>query len=233
MLMPFYQKKPVTRADVLAACRMPAEFEEHARVERIEEEFTRGFDFLEKLPKTISIFGSTRTKETNPYYQQARSLAAKVVTELDYGIVTGGGPGIMEAANRGAHEAGGISAGLTIELPTQMKPNKYINRRCDFYYFFSRKVALMFAARMYVFFPGGYGTLDEFFELVTLVQTNKIQHVPIVCVGSRFWTPLSKWLNDYLLIQNEAINEEDLGLFTITDNEAMILEIAAYAEKRH
>ncbi len=224
-------KKPWTISDIKSVTTIKKS-EERARLRRIDEEFARGFDFIDTIPKSVSIFGASTAKPNNPNYIKAQKLAGMLVSELGYAVITGGGPGIMEAANRGAAEAGGISAGLTIQLPTNQKPNPYMNKRCDFHYFFTRKVVLSFAARIYIFFPGGYGTLNEFFEIITLIQTNKIQSVPIVCVGAQFWSPLEQWMNEYLLIQNEAIDETDLGLFTITDNEEMVLELAQYAERR-
>src|SRR5690606_21462531 len=135
----------------------------------------------------------------NPYYIRARALAKKIVEETGYTIITGGGPGIMEAANRGAYEAGGKSVGMNIILPHEQKINEYLTANARFYYFFIRKVALSFSAETYIFFPGGFGTLDEFFEIVTLIQTNKIPRVPVICVGKEFWShivEISKHLRD-------------------------------------
>ncbi|MDP4038791.1 MAG: TIGR00730 family Rossman fold protein [bacterium] len=220
-----------TLSDIQSACDIEGG-ETERRLCRITEEFREGFDFIAKIEKSVSFFGSTRAKENNPNYQLARKMAKRFVRELDYSIVTGGGPGIMEAANRGAKEAGGKSYGLLIKLPKGQKTNPYLTDKQEFKYFFARKVALAFAARLYIFLPGGYGTLDEFFELITLIQTKKIERIPIVLMGSQFWVPLEKFINYHLLVQNEAIDEQDLGLFTITDNEQTVIEIAKYAAAR-
>jgi len=236
MLMESPHKKPLTISEIKAICaEVPLNADtadQAARLHRIEEEFARGFEFIDQMPKSISFFGSSKTTESDAYYQQARDMAAKLVKSHDYGIITGGGPGIMEAANRGALEAGGISAGLTIQLPTTQAPNPYLNRRCDYHYFFIRKVILSFAARIYVFFPGGFGTLNEFFEIVTLIQTNKIQAVPVVCVGTEYWQPMVEWLRADLLTKHHTIDEADLKLFTITDSEDLVLELAQFAQNR-
>ncbi len=194
------------------------------RVHLISKEFTDGFNFLRNYPRSVTIFGGNLIKEKDPYYTKARKLAERIVTELKYAIFTGGGPGIMEAANRGAFEAGGQSVGLNVELPHHQIQNPYLNQYLNFHYFFSRKVCLGFSAEAYVFFPGGFGTLDEFFELLTLVQTGKIEKVPIILVGSDFWNPLHELMKKELL-SRELLDAEDLILYTITDVEDEILKI--------
>ncbi len=194
------------------------------RVHLISKEFTDAFNFLEKYPKSVTIFGGTRFKEGNKEYDKARLVASKISQELNYSIFTGGGPGIMEASNRGAFESGGESLGLTIELSNHQIKNNYLTDNLDFYYFFSRKVCLSFSAEAYLFFPGGYGTLDEFFEIVTLVQTKKIEKVPIILVGSEFWKPLDQFMRNELLGRN-TIDPEDLDLYKIIDDENEIVEI--------
>ncbi len=187
------------------------------RVSHIAREFTQGFDLLRDYPRSVTIFGGAQTKEDNPYFAKAQELGGKIVTDLHYSVFTGGGPGIMEAANRGAFEAGGNSVGLTIELLNQQVQNKYQTKNLDFYYFFTRKVCLAFSAEAYVFFPGGYGTLDEFFEIITLVQTGKIEKIPIILIGSEFWNTLDVFIKKELL-QKGAIEEQDVSLYTITDD---------------
>lgn len=194
------------------------------RIQEITKEFTDGFSFLENYPKSVTFFGSTEFKEDNPYYQSARELAGKIVQELGYSVVTGGGPGIMEAANRGAYEAHGTSLGLTIELPRAQTVNKYLSNQLDSYYFFVRKVILGFSAEAFIFFPGGFGTLDEFFEIITLVQTKKIQGVPIICIGSDYWKSLERFLQESLLSRG-TIRADDLLLYTITDNFDEVIDI--------
>lgn len=222
-----------TIAQVRQSCAAEHADETDARVCIITEEFNRGFDFLEGIDKVVSIFGSTRARESDISYQKARQLASRLAKEQDYTIVTGGGPGIMEAANRGAKEAGGHSVGLTIELREGQVTNNYVTDRVDFHYFFSRKVMLSFAARMYVFFPGGFGTLDEFFEIITLIQTYKIPHLPVVLVDSTYWQPLQDFIHQTIYKDYNAIDQEDLSLVKIVDNIDEIMTIAERAPKRH
>jgi len=194
------------------------------RVELITKEFTDGFNFLKNFPKSVTFFGGSHFKETDQYYIKARLLASRVVNELHYSILTGGGPGIMEAANRGAFEVGGESIGLTIDLPDHQVQNPFLTKNMDFHYFFSRKVCLAFSAEAYLFFPGGYGTLDEFFEIITLIQTGKIGKVPIILIGADFWNPIDGLIKRELL-SRQAIDKDDLNLYIITDDEDQIIEI--------
>lgn len=194
------------------------------RIAEISKEFEDGFNFLKDYPTSVTFFGSTQFTEDNIYYQSARDLAYKIVKELNYSILSGGGPGIMEAANRGAFEAGGNSLGLTIQLPQEQKINTYITKKITSYYFFVRKVCLAFSAEAFIFFPGGYGTLDEFFEILTLVQTGKVKGVPIICVGSDFWNKLDQFIKDELL-ERGAIIPEDLKLYNITDDHDEIIQL--------
>lgn len=188
------------------------------RVSRITQEFEEGFKIIKQYPKSISIFGSARATEDMPHYIWARELARKISKE-GYAVITGGGHGIMEAANRGAHEAGGHSIGLNIELPKEQSVNKYVTDHLEFHYFFSRKMMLSFSAETYVFFPGGYGTLDEFFEIVTLVQTHKIPKVPIICVGRDYWGNIEKHVvQDLFLKKYKTITPGDENLYKICDD---------------
>ena len=197
----------------------------------INEEFKQGFDFLKDKKHSVTFFGSARFDENNKYYIQTRSLAHKISSELSFAVVSGGGPGIMEAANRGAFEAGGESLGLTIELPTEQYVNPYTTDSIPFYFFFARKVTLSYAAEGYVFAPGGFGTLDEFFEIITLVQTGKIPNVPIFCIGSEFWNPLQDFIKNVLIV-NKTIDEKDLQIYKITDDENEIIEALRHAPLR-
>lgn len=194
------------------------------RVSLISKEFTDGFKFLRNYPKSVTVFGGSHFRETDPEYVKARSLTYRIANELEYSVLTGGGPGIMEAANRGAFEAGGKSLGLTIELPEQQVQNPYLTKNLFFHYFFSRKVCLSFSAEAYIFFPGGFGTMDEFFEILTLVQTKKIEKVPIILVGAEFWSHLDELMKEEMLNRG-TIDLHDLTLFKITDNEDEIMEI--------
>lgn len=192
------------------------------RVSLINQEFNRGFEFIKNQPKSVTFFGSARFKEDNEHYQRARRIAYKIA-KLGYSVMTGGGPGIMEAANRGAFEAEGRSLGLNIKLPHEQVRNPYVTDVVEFYYFFIRKVMLSFSAEAYIFFPGGFGTFDEFFEIVTLVQTRKIENVPIFLVGNEYWGGLKKFILDNML-KNKTIDQDDLDLFTITEDEDVIVE---------
>ena len=202
------------------------------RISLITKEFSKGFEFLSHYPRSVTVFGSTRMKEDDPYYIKARALAGRIVTELNYAVLTGGGPGIMEAANRGALEADGESLGLTIELADNQITNRYLTDNLDFYYFFSRKVCLSFSAEAYIFFPGGLGTLDEFFEIITLIQTHKIENVPVILVGKEYWSKIDELFKTELL-KHETIDLEDTHLYTITDDEDKILSIIRSAPIRN
>ncbi|MCX6166984.1 MAG: TIGR00730 family Rossman fold protein [Sphingobacteriales bacterium] len=185
---------------------------------KIMSEFVDGFEKLAKIGPCVSIFGSARTKNENPYYKLAEDCA-RLLTERGYGVISGGGPGIMEAANKGAYQAGGKSVGLNIELPFEQFHNKYIDRDklLEFDYFFVRKVMFMKYSQGFIILPGGFGTLDEMFEALTLIQTGKIARFPIVLVGSSYWTGLMDWVKQTMLLQESNIHEEDLNLFRIVD----------------
>lgn len=201
------------------------------RIGNITKEFTAGFDFIKTQNKSVTFFGSARTLENENDYQVARELAKRISTELGYTVITGGGPGIMEAANRGAFENGGKSFGLTIKLPMEQITNPYLTDQINFYYFFSRKVCMSYSAEAYVYFPGGFGTFDELFEILTLVQTNKIEKVPVILINTEFWKPLDDFIKNTLL-KTEKIEAEDLKLYTITDNLDEALEIIKNAPVR-
>ncbi len=185
---------------------------------KIMAEFVDGFEKLAKIGPCVSIFGSARTKETNVYYKMAEDIA-RLLTERGYGVISGGGPGIMEAANKGAYQAGGKSVGLNIELPFEQFHNKYIDRDklLEFDYFFVRKVMFMKYSQGFIVLPGGFGTLDEMFEALTLIQTGKIARFPIVLVGTSYWKGLIDWVKETMLLKEHNINEEDLNLFRLVD----------------
>ncbi|MCI5108760.1 MAG: TIGR00730 family Rossman fold protein, partial [Candidatus Pacebacteria bacterium] len=206
------------------------------RIEKIQEEFTEGFRTIEKHPKSVTFFGSARLSENHPSYKDAYKLAEMIVKDLGYSVVTGGGPGIMEAANRGAHENAGKSVGLQINLPGnypyEHNKNKFVTDSVNFYYFFSRKVCLSFSAESYVFFPGGFGTLDELFEILTLVQTGKIEPVPIILVGKSYWKYFDLFTRK-ILLKNRLIDESDSKLYTITDSLDEAIQIIKEAPIRN
>lgn len=192
---------------------------------KIMSEFVEGFDKMPKIGPCISIFGSARTKPDEIYYQKAERMAMKLVDE-GYGVITGGGPGIMEAANKGAQEAGGKSVGLNITLPHEQKPNEYIDidKSIDHNFFFVRKVMFVKYAQAFIIFPGGLGTMDELFEVFTLVQTNKIDKIPIVLYGSDFWGGLKDWIIKTMK-GNGYISDGDENLLEIVDSTDAAMEI--------
>ncbi|MBI5621914.1 TIGR00730 family Rossman fold protein [Candidatus Falkowbacteria bacterium] len=187
------------------------------RVFKIISEFVAGFEFLKRYDAAVTFFGSARHDEGHHVYEEARKLAAECAT-MGFAVITGGGPGVMEAANQGATEAGGESIGLNIQLPREQRMNKYVKHGQPFHYFFTRKVMLTYASEVYVYFPGGYGTLDELLELMTLVQTKKICRVPIILVNKAFWTPLLRWFANDLLKEYKTISPDDLKIYYLVDN---------------
>lgn len=187
------------------------------RVFRIMSEFVQGFELLRNYGLAATFWGSARLSPKDPYYKAAEELAAKLA-KRGFAIVSGGGPGIMEASNVGAFKVGGKSIGLNIELPFEQKLNPYTTDSLSFKYFFSRKVMLTFSSEVYVYFPGGFGTLDEFFEIITLVQTKKIDKLPIVLYGSEFWNPLLKWFEKDLVKKYKTLSPEDLELYQVVDS---------------
>ena len=187
------------------------------RVFRIMSEFVQGFDLLRSHGLAVTFWGSARTTPDNEYYKAAEKLAAKLAKD-GYTIISGGGPGIMEASNVGAFKVGGKSVGLNIQLPFEQKLNPYTTESLNFNFFFSRKVMLTFASEVYVYFPGGFGTLDEFFEIITLIQTKKIEPIPVILYGRDYWEPLIAWFKDTLLTEYETISPEDLELFYVVDS---------------
>lgn len=199
---------------------------------KIMAEFVDGYEKLAKIGPCVSLFGSARLKETDKYYQVAVDIAEKI-TQIGFGIITGGGPGIMEAGNRGARKAGGKSIGLNIELPFEQHLNPYIDKHysMDFNYFFVRKVMFVKYSQGFVVMPGGFGTLDELSEAMTLIQTQKIARFPIVLVGSEFWAGLLDWFRDTLL-KNGMIAEEDLNLYRVVDTaDEAVAHIKAFYDK--
>ncbi len=193
------------------------------RIFRIISEFVEGFEELADIGTAVSIFGSARFKPDNYYYQKTVEVA-RMLAENGYSIITGGGPGIMEAANKGAIEGGGISVGLNIMLPQEQKPNPYQNKSLHFKYFFARKVMFLKYAVGYVCMPGGFGTLDEFFEALTLIQTHKIHPFPLVLFGTNYWSGLLDWIRSVMLKEG-AISEEELSIIKVTDEPHGVLDV--------
>lgn len=189
------------------------------RILKIQSEFVKGHDFLTRFDKAVSIFGSARLGFDSAVYQEAEKLSYKLA-EKGFAVFTGGGPGIMEAANKGAHAAGGRSVGININLPDHgvtERRNPYITDAESFDFFFSRKVILSFASQVYIFFPGGFGTLDELFEMLTLIQTKKTSKIPVILVNREYWQPLLDWIRGMVWGRNRAIKEEDMDLYHLVD----------------
>jgi len=203
------------------------------RVFRILAEFVDSFEEMSRIGPAITVFGSARTPPGDPWYEKAYQMGGWIA-KLGYAAITGGGPGIMEAVNKGAADAGGISVGLNIELPKEQKPNPYANRQLNFRYFFIRKVCFVKYANGFVLFPGGYGTLDEFTEAITLIQTNRIERFPVVLVGREYWGDLVAWMRNRMLAE-KLIHPEDLELFHVTDDvhEAIDIVVASDLKRRN
>src|SRR5215471_3928705 len=194
------------------------------RVLRILSEFVEGFDALNEVGPAVTVFGSARTQRDDPYYAAGRALGA-ALARRGFAVITGGGPGMMEAVNRGCHEAGGLSVGCNIELPREQSLNPYVDLGVEFRYFFVRKNMFVKYAQGFVIFPGGLGTLDELFESLTLAQTGKIEHFPIVLFGTTYWQGLLDWMRDHVLSAG-AIAADDLKLMTLTDDPEEAAEMA-------
>jgi uncharacterized protein (TIGR00730 family) len=200
------------------------------RLERIHRELERGFGELSAIGPAVSVFGSARTPEEEPTYELARRTA-RSLGDAGFAVITGGGPGIMAAANRGAQEAGACSVGLKIELPFEQETNPYVDLALRFHYFFTRKVMFVRYACAFVVFPGGFGTLDELFEALTLVQTGKIRHFPVVLVGRTYWQGLADWTRERLLAEGKIV-AEDLSLIHLTDDTAEVVDLVLEARRR-
>ncbi|KPK98289.1 MAG: hypothetical protein AMJ95_04825 [Omnitrophica WOR_2 bacterium SM23_72] len=198
-------------------------FEDPWRVFRIMSEFVEGFDVLSKIGKAVSIFGSSRLKPEGKYYKLAEEIAFSLAKE-GYAIITGSGPGLMEAANKGARRAKGVSIGLNIQIPAEQKPNKYVDVILDFRYFFVRKVMFVKYAKAFVILPGGYGTLDEFTEALNLIQTERIPEFPVVLFGSSYWKGMLDWLRN-MVLKNGNISPGDLDIFTVADKPKEVVAI--------
>ena len=190
--------------------------EESWRVFRIMAEFVEGIEELSRVGKAVTIFGSSRTSPKDPYYKKARETT-KLLAEAGYAIITGAGPGIMEAANRGAKDGGGLSIGLNIEIPTEQQSNSYVEKLLSFRYFFCRKVMFVKYAHAFVIFPGGFGTVDEFFESITLIQTQRASRFPVILVGGDYWKGLIHWMKETVLQANN-ISQSDVDIFQVIDD---------------
>lgn len=201
---------------------------------KIMSEFVEGYERMAKIGPSISVFGSARTQPDNKYYELATEVSRKLA-KAGYGVITGGGPGIMEAANKGAQEGGGKSVGLNIDLPFEQNHNPYIDQEhnLEFDYFFVRKVIFVKYSQGFVVLPGGFGTLDEMFEALTLIQTKKINNRPVVLIGKDYWSGLMEWVEKVMLHQEHNISEKDLSLYTIVDTADEALQYIEDFYKHH
>ena len=223
----------LTPDEIKKGCIEIGTSEDGIRLCRVEEELEQGMHEMEAYEKAVTFYGSARFKPGDEFYEKARKLAYRISKELGFAIVTGGGPGIMEGGNRGAFEAGGKSVGAAIQLPMEQHDNPYLTDSIPFYFFFARRVALSFSSEVFIYFPGGFGTMDELFEVITLLQTHKLKPVPIILYGSEFWKPLMEgFARPILLNKYKTISEEDFNLFTITDDDEKVLEIIKNAKPR-
>jgi uncharacterized protein (TIGR00730 family) len=223
-------RTPATPDEELLAAELPvvaSEQDDAARIERVRHELETGFSKLRAIGPAVSLFGSARTPAGHPTYELARETA-RLLGEAGLSIITGGGPGIMEAGNRGARAAGARSIGLNIELPFEQGTNAYVDIPLRFHYFFTRKVMFVRFAGAFVVFPGGFGTLDELFEAITLIQTGKLAHFPVLLVGSDYWTGMVRWLSEHVL-EAGNISPEDLALLRVTDDPAEVLDVVLEA----
>ncbi len=204
--------------------------QESWRIFRIMAEFVEGYEVMADVGKAVSLFGSARTRPDEKYYKEAEETA-RLLAKAGFAVITGGGPGIMEAANKGAFEAGGASVGLNITLPQEQEANKYQTISVDFHYFYARKVMFVKYASAYVCFPGGYGTLDEFFETLTLIQTLKIEAFPVILYGTPFWSGLVGWLRETLV--SDFIDDEDIDIFRIVDSPRDVVKLVKQGMRHH
>lgn len=228
-----YEYKEVTAEDIRnGGITLNAIDGEEAKLCMIQDEFRAGMDVVKDLPSSATFYGSARLKEDHPEYIKAYKLAYRIAKELGFVIITGGGPGIMEAANKGAKEGGVESIGLTIRLPHEQYTNPYVTKEASFNFFFTRQVCMSYTTEACVFCAGGFGTLNELFEVLTILQTKKVGKFPVILYGVEFWTPLKQIIKDFLRDKYELIDEDDQDIFVITDNEDEVLEIIKKTNKR-
>lgn len=229
-----YEFKEVTAEDIRnGGITLNAVEGEETKLCMIQDEFRTGMDIVKDLPPSVTFYGSARLKEEHPEYVNAYKLAYRIAKELGYIIITGGGPGIMEAANKGAKEAGVESIGLTIRLPHEQGTNAYVTKEAIFNFFFTRQVCMSYTTEACVFCAGGFGTLNELFEILTILQTKKVGKFPVILYGVEFWTPLKQIMKDFLRDKYKLIDEEDPNIFVITDSEDEIMDIIKKTHPRN
>lgn len=227
------KKSHLSEEDIKYYCKpLESSNKEEKKLYEIEEEFRAGIDAMKKLGPSVTFYGGARFKEDNEVYKKVQHLAGRIVKELNYNIITGGGGGVMEAASRGAYEAQGNAVGLTIRLPKEQKTNKYVTEEIPFRFFFARQVSMSYSTEVCIFCPGGFGTMNELFEILTLEQTNKIGRIPIILFDTKYWEPLKDIIEETFLKKYKTIAPESLNLYTITDNEDEVLEIIKNSKMR-
>lgn len=228
-----YEPRHVTAEDIKnGSITLNAVEGEETKLFMIQEEFRAGMDVVKDLPPSVTFYGSARLKEDNPEYIRAYNLANKIAKELGYVMITGGGPGIMEAASKGAHDAGVETIGLTIKLPNEQKSNPYVTKEVPFHFFFARQVCMSYTTEACVFCAGGFGTLNELFEMLTVIQTGKVGKIPVILYGAEFWTPLQNIIEEFLQDKYEVINPQDKKIYVITDSEEEVLDIIKKSKER-
>ncbi|MEY2671705.1 MAG: hypothetical protein RL687_122 [Candidatus Parcubacteria bacterium] len=221
-----FRPKNLTIEDIKEGCvTLYGEDSEETKLCMVQEEFRQGIDMIQSFSPSVTFYGSARLPEDHPEYIRARRIALRISEETGSAILSGGGGGIMEAANRGAYDAGGKSVGLTIKLPFEQKTNPYVTDVVPFYFFFTRKISMSYTTEACLFFAGGFGTFDELFEMLTLRQTKKIDDVPIILVGKEFWMPFQDAIKSVMVDKFKTVAEKDFDLYTITDDEDEILRI--------
>lgn len=225
--MPSEDHKPHTLDEIKNSCQIRFGNDgELIEVCRVSEELVQGIDIVNKYDKLATIYGSARFSSEHPMYEIARKLGEALVKDAGYGVITGGSHGIMEGGNRGAFEAGGSSIGATIVLPNEQTTNEYVTEIAPFEYFFTRKTVLRYSSEIAIYMPGGFGTLDELFDLLTLVQTRKIKKVPVILFGTAFWNPLVDFIKKTLVEEWKTVSDFDLNLFVVTDSVEEVVSIA-------
>jgi uncharacterized protein (TIGR00730 family) len=230
---PQYRPKHLTIQDIKEGCvTMTNNNEEETKLCMIQEEFRQGLEIVADITPSVTFYGSARLGPDHPSYKAVDHLAYRISKELGYAVLSGGGPGIMEAANKGAYDAKGRSVGLTIKLPFEQDTNPYVTDEIPFYFFFARQVTMSYTTEVCIFCPGGFGTFNELFEILTLQQTGKIGKIPVILFGSEFWNPINEIIRKVCLDKFNTINEKDSQLYVITDDEDEILKIIANSKMR-
>lgn len=230
---PVLRPKNLTPEEIRNGCiTMAGKDGKETKLCMIQEEFRNGIDGIKQFNPSVTFYGSARMPKDHPFFQKIRDLAYLISKELGYAIITGGGNGVMEAANKGAYEAGGVSVGATISLPYENKKNDYLTYEVPFNFFFARQVSMYFSTEVCIFCPGGFGTFAELFEVLTHLQTEKLGGVPVILYGTDFWKPLQDFIDSTLLEKYKTISSEDLNLYIITDDDEKILEVIRVSKIR-